>query len=101
MVVTKGNNLPNSRKDKEFNTWWINDVTIFSEMLFPEEGLQIVKGFDRTSKVGNTTFTVNMMILPDEKGDANTSEKEGRGAYKLLCDMDESKEDEKVQGLQV
>jgi hypothetical protein len=46
-VATEGNNSPNSANNEEFNTWWIDNDTIFNEMSFPEEGLRIVKGFDK------------------------------------------------------
>jgi hypothetical protein len=66
-VATEGKYLPNAAKDNNFYSWWIDDDAIFNEMLFPEEGLRIAKGFDETTKVGNTTFRLGMTKLCDKK----------------------------------
>jgi hypothetical protein len=49
MVATEGNISPNSANDNNFYLWWIDDATIFNEVSFPEEGLRIAEGFDKTT----------------------------------------------------
>jgi hypothetical protein len=99
-VVTEGKDSPNSANDIDLYWWWIDDNTIFNEISFPEEGLKIIEGFDKTTEVGDTTFRVGMTLLCDGRGDENTLENEGLEDYDLMYDEDVDNENENMQGLE-
>jgi hypothetical protein len=72
---------------------------LLQRKVVPKEGYRIVKGFNEPSGVGNTSFTVSMAMLSDEKGDENTPENEGTGGHGLFGVEDQSNEIQNVKEL--
>jgi hypothetical protein len=97
-VVTEENDSPNSANNNDFYSWWIDDDTIFNKISYPEEGLRMIKGFDKTTTLSDTKFRVGMTLLCEEKGDENTLENEGLEDYDLMYDEDLDNENENMQG---